>query len=542
MTPPARFVDVADEAGLHYQWTIPGSRPLNILQTIGNGCAFLDYNNDGNLDILLVGAHLALYQGDGKGHFTDVTAETGVDRLQGHFLGCAIGDIDGDGYDDLYISGYQTGLLLHNEPAHGTPPRASASNRVFRDITRKAGLQPQRWGTSCAFAETRPGSGSLDLYVANYAVFGPHTAPQLCKEGTNNLMTSCGPRYYTPIIGVLYRNDGKGHFVDASKASGVHTATGRGLGIGFADFDDSGKPGLAIADDEADGDLFQPTKKGLGKYANIGLLSGTARDRDGSIHGGMGVDWGDYDNDGKLDLFVATFQNESKSLYHNEGDGRFTDLGIPTGLGAATAPYVAFGCKFLDYDNDGWLDLVIANGHVQDNIQKINSAFTYRQTLQLFHNNGSSPIAFDEVSNSSGAAFQRGIIGRGLAVGDYDNDGRIDILAVDSEGKPLLLHNQVSPAGHWLGIRLIGDKSNRDGYGAAISAEVAGRKLTQQCQTDGSYLSASDRRVHFGLGAAPRVEKLTVRWPSGRTDTFSNLQADRYLTLREGDPVPHPQP
>ncbi len=515
----ARFVDVAESAGLHYQWTIEGKRPLNILQTIGNGCAFLDYDNDGFLDILLVGPKLALYKGDGKGHFTDVTAATGLEKFSGHFLGCAVGDVDGDGYEDIYISGYRAALLLHNE-----------GGRTFRDITREAGLKPQPWGTSCAFAETVPGSGRLDLYVANYAVFGPHTVPQLCKE--QGIETSCGPRYYKPLLGVLYRNDGHGHFTDVTRASGLSAANGRGLGVAFADFDGSGHPGLAIANDEMPGDLFKPVGRGL-RYANIGEKSGTAFDRDGGIHGGMGIDWGDYDNDGKLDLCVATFQNEAKSLYHNEGEDRFSDMGFPTGLSAATIPYVAFGCKFFDYDNDGWLDLVIANGHVQDNIQQINQTATYRQPTQLFHNKGDSPTTFEDVSRLCGPDLERPIVGRGLAVGDYDNDGREDILIADAEGRPLLLHNESNTRGHWLCVRLIGTKSNRDGYGAMVTAVVGGRTLTRQCQTDGSYLSASDPRVHFGLGSASRVDRLTVRWPSGRTTTQENLPADRYVTLTE---------
>jgi hypothetical protein len=520
--PPARFVDVAASAGLNYRWRIPGKRPLNILQTIGNGCAFLDYDNDGNLDILLVGPKLALYQGDGHGHFADVTHATGLDRFSGAFLGCAVGDVDGDGYDDIYVSGYRTGLLLHNE-----------GGRYFRDITQAAGLKPQPWGTSCAFAETVPGSGRLDLYVANYAVFDSHTNPQLCKE--SGIMTSCGPRYYRPIQGVFYQNDGHGRFTDRTRASGAAAASGRCLGVAFADFDGSDRPGLALANDEMAGDLLCPDGAGRAvHYRNIAEVAGTAYDRDGNVHGGMGIDWGDYDNDGKLDLFVATFQNESKSLYHNDGESRFSDMSIPTNIGAPTAPFVAFGCKFLDYDNDGWLDIAIANGHVQDNVRQIYHNSTYRQALQLFHNLGGRPIQFEDVSRTSGPDIQRPIVGRGLAIGDFDNDGRIDLLVVDAEGRPLLLHNQSSPVGHWLGVRLIGTRSNRDGYGAVLTVTAGGRALVRQCQTCGSYLSASDRRIHFGLGSAAQVETLTIRWPGGHTDRWINLPVDRYITLEEG--------
>ena len=241
-TPVFQFVDVTEKSGIDYQWSIPGTRPLNILQTIGNGCALFDYNNDGNLDVLLVGSKLALYEGDGKGHFRDVTKAMGLSDLKGHFLGCAYGDVDGDGFDDLYISGYQTGILLHNE-----------KGAKFADISKASGITPQPWGTSCAFGETIPGSGKLDLYVGNYAIFGPKQ-PQLCKE--SNLMTSCGPRYYTPIPGVFYRNDGKGRFTNATCVTGANSASGRTLGVAFADFKGDGVPGLALANDEMKGDLL----------------------------------------------------------------------------------------------------------------------------------------------------------------------------------------------------------------------------------------------------------------------------------------------
>ena len=298
-------------------------------------------------------------------------------RCQGIFSGCAVGDVDGDGYDDIYISGYQTGLLLHNEQGRG-----------FRDVTRASGLKPVPWGTSCAFAETVPGSGRLDLYVANYVNFDPNVGPLLCDE--HGKMTSCGPRYYKPRTGILYRNDGHGHFRDITTVSGAAKVTGKGLGVAFADFDGSGRPGLAIANDEMPGDLLHPEGQNADpRFANIAVLSATAYDSNGNVHGGMGLDWGDYDNDGKLDLFVSTFQNEAKSLYHNEGAGQFNDQSAPTGLGPPTSPYVAFGCKFLDYDNDGWLDLLITNGHVQDNIEEIDTNASYRQPCLLFHNKGS---------------------------------------------------------------------------------------------------------------------------------------------------------
>jgi hypothetical protein len=364
----------------------------------------------------------------------------------------------------------------------------------------------------------------------------------LCPE--NNILTSCGPRHYEPIKGVLYLNRGGLRFEDATKTTEAVSVTGKGLGVAVADFDGSGRPGIAIANDEMPGDLLQPATDSGAKlrYENVGELSGTAYDRDGNVHGGMGTDWGDYDNDGKPDLFVATFQNEVKSLYHNDGEGRFTDMAIPSGLSAPTLPYVAFGAKFFDADNDGWLDLAIANGHVQDNIQQIQPSVTYRQATQLLRNMGGSPVRFEDVSKLAGDGLARPIVGRGLATGDYDNDGRIDLLVVDSEGKPLLLRNETEggTAGNWLGVRLVGTRSNRDGYGATVAIRIGDRTITRLCRADGSYLSSSDSRVHFGLGAATRVDTLTVRWSSGREETFKDLPAGRYVTLREGEGAPDP--
>ena len=520
---PALFAETGEQAGLDYRWTVPGTRPFNILQTIGNGCAFLDYDGDGNLDVLLVGARPALYKGDGKGHFTNVSVATGLNTLTGHFLGCAVGDYDNDGYDDIYLSGYGEARLLHNE-----------NGQRFRDVTQETGLKPQPWGTSAAWAETMPGSGRLDLFVCNYARFSTAPGiPQLCDS--HGVQTSCGPRYYKPLEGVFYRNNGSGKFSDVSAAVGIGTTNGRGLGAAFAPLENEAAPSLAIANDELAGDLLRPGAKG--RYTNMGTQAGTAFDRDGNIHGGMGTDWGDYDGDGKFDLFVCTFQGESKSLYHNEGDGLFSDYSYRAGVAQPSMPHVAFGCKWLDYDNDGAMDLIIANGHVQDNIEKIDSSATYRQTLQLFHNSGSTPPAFTEMSGTAGPAFAIPIVGRGLAIGDYDNDGRMDALVVDSEGRPLLLHNEDKTPNHWLTVRLVGTRSNRDGFGATLTAQVGGKSLLRLCHTDGSYLSASDKRVHFGLGTAQSVDTLTVRWPSGQVDTLKNIAGDKILTLTEGKGV-----
>lgn len=509
------FREVGLEAGLNYRWSITGKRPLNILQTIGNGCAFLDYDRDRCLDILLVGAKLGLFKGDGKGHFTDVTRQTGLDRLSGHFLGCAVGDYDNDGYDDLYISGYRTGLLLHNEAGSG-----------FRDVTHEAGIPPQGWGSSCGFADLG-GDGYLDLYIANYVQFDPRKDLVLCEE--KGVLTGCGPRDYTPAIGKLYRNVNGKRFDDVTSKWGVK-GHGRGLGVAFADFRGAGPISLAVANDLLDGDLFE--SNGRGRFTNVGEAAGIARDKS-ETHAGMGIDWGDYDNDGLPDLFVTTFSQETKCLYRNHGDGLFTEVSAESGVEAPTLPYVSWGCKFFDADNDGWLDLLIASGHVEDNIRQLEKE-NYRQPTVFLHNSGSRPVRFADASRTAGIGSLPSIVGRGVAVGDYDNDGRVDALIVDSEGRPLLLHNETQTTRNWIGFRLIGNRwNNRDAYGSVVTIRTTSQRLVRQCQPSGSYLSSSDSRVHFGLGT-DKIASVTIRWPDRTAQTWTGLEPNRYYTVCQG--------
>ncbi|MCS6777845.1 MAG: CRTAC1 family protein [Chthonomonadaceae bacterium] len=510
---PPLFVNRAREAGLNYRWEVTGKRPLNILQTIGNGAAFLDFDKDGNLDILLVGPRVALYRGDGRGHFTDVSQATGVATLRGNFLGCAVGDYDNDGYADVYLSAYRGGALLHNE-----------AGKRFREVTRQAGIASQPWGTSCSFTDI-DSDGRLDLYIGNYVVFGPRTKPQLCDF--SGILSSCGPRFYFPERGVLYRNLGNGRFQDVTRLWKAHRVSGKALGVAAADFDGSGRQSIAIANDEVPGDLLA----NRGRYFdNIGPESGTAFDDDGSVHGGMGIDWGDYDNDGRLDLVVATFQNEVKNIYRSEGESLFKDMSKALGVAAPAFPYVAFGVKFFDMDNDGFLDLMFANGHVQDNINEIDKGLTYRQPVQLFRNREGQ--RYEDLTSRLEFGGPNAFVGRGLAVGDYDNDGRVDVLVVDSEGEPLLMHNESPETGNWLSLRLEGRKSNRMGIGALVTVELEGKRLLRHCTTDGSYMSASDARVHVGIGQV-RSATVRVRWPSGAVSVHAALPVNRTVTLRE---------
>lgn len=509
-----RFRDTARSAGLNYHWQIAGSRPLDILQSIGNGCAFLDYDNDGNLDILLVGTdHLALYKGDGHGHFTDVTHAMGLDKLRGHFLGCAVGDYDNDGYDDVYVSGWHTGLLLHND-----------AGKRFTDVTQKAGLKSQPWGTSAAFADLT-NNGKLDLYVGNYIQFDPAVDRRLCPYDTFSL--ACSPKMYRPLAGVLYHNLSGGKFQDVTRRWNADTVSGDTLGVAFADYDGSRHPSLYVANDESPGNLLKNNGSG---FQDFGRQSGTALTA-GQTHAGMGVDWGDYDNDGRLDIAVGTFTNEPKVIYHNES-GVFSETSEALGLRPSTMLPLTFGVKWFDADNDGWLDLMLTNGHVNDNANAGDPEQQYRQPTQIFRNDRGK--RFEDLSSDAGADLQKPIVGRGLAIGDYDNDGRVDALVVDSEGAPLLLHNDSAPVGHWLELTLIGTKSNRDGYGAFVTVTAEGLTQTRLCHADGSYLSSSDKRVHLGLGPAKQADTLTIQWPSGQTDTLRQVAADQRLRIREG--------
>ena len=440
-----------------------------------------------------------------------MTAEVGLSGLSGHFLGCAVGDYDNDGYPDIYISGYQAGVLLHN-----------VGGKRFEDVTAASGIPPQPWGTSAAFADV-DGDGKLDLYVGNYVRFDSGSK-QYCL--TNGVKTSCPPGTYDGVPGRLYRNLGGGHFADVTAKWGLQSSPGKTLGVAFADFDRSGRQSLALANDEVPGCLFLNMG---GSFKDIGPSAGTAYSSVGQPHAGMGEDWGDYDADGRLDLTVMTFSTELKPVFHNEDRHFFVDESSQLGLTGVLSPYVAFGVKWIDASNDGWLDLLIANGHTSDNIADTGQGYTYREPTIFLKNQAGKrfvPIAQADLDVP--------IVGRGLAIGDYDNDGKVDALVVDSEGKPILLHNTTKNAGHWLMLRLIGRKGNRDGYGAEITLETAKRKILRHCHADGSYLSSSDPRVHFGLGDENLVRRLTIRWPGGGVQTLENIVPDRILTLEEG--------
>ncbi len=512
---PPLFRDIAKEAGIHFVLGHEGRSPLTILETLGGGCAFLDFDGDGWLDVLLVGpGKLALFRNDQHGRFVDVTSRSGL-KQNGYWQGAATGDYDNDGRPDLYISGYRCCALYHNE-----------GGGKFRDVTRTAGVQSTLWGASACFVDV-DNDGFLDLLVTHYVKFFP-TSTQFCKY--QGVPSACGPTNYDPEKPTLYHNNGNGTFTDETQKRGLASAHGNALGVAAADYDGDGWTDIAIANDQLPGDLFR--NKGRGYFEDVADTAGTAYDVQGVAHAGMGIDWGDYNNDGNLELVVTTYQHQPTSLYAQTTQGLFSDICYTAGIAQPTVNYVGFGVKFLDYDNDGLLDLALTNGHAVDTIAKTDHTATYAEPSQLFHNEGHGRLS--EVSAEAGPDFARHIVGRGLATGDYDNDGRVDMLVVDAEGAPLLLHNQAQSTNHWLSLRLRGHLSNRDGIGAMLTVSAGGRKWRQAVSTGGSFLSASDGRAHIGLGSSSRADRIEIRWPSGEQTVLTDIPGDRIVDVDEG--------
>ena len=512
-TSGALFRDVAESAGLDFRFSIPGKRPITILQAMGGGCAFLDYDNDGWLDVLLMSQRVALYRNESSGRFTNVTERMGLGKLPAKWwMGCAVGDYDNDGFDDLYLSAYRGGTLLRN-----------SGGKAFVDVSEKAGIPAQPWGTACSFGDY-DNDGKLDLFVGNYVKFGPD-AVQLCKVKT--IETSCSPTVYVAEKPALYRNLGDGRFQDVSASIGIKEATGKVLGSIFFDADGSGRQSLYLGNDEVASDLLLNSGS---RFKNVGEIAGVAYTESGKPYGGMGTDYGDVNLDGRMDLIVGTFSLENKLVLINQGEGTFLDQSEPMGIALPMRPYLTFGTRFLDYDNDCDPDIIYANGYIADNIAEYEPKRTYREPTMLFRNEDGK--RFTDMREESGKDLNREIVGRALATGDFDNDGRIDVLIADAEGAPLLLRNETASPGNYLSLRLQGARSNRNGYGAVVTVVTDARKQVHVCHSDGSYLAASDTRVHVGLGSAASA-KVTVRWPSGLTDSLDVDKVNREVVIRE---------
>lgn len=512
-----RFRNVAAEAGVRFELGHGGRSPLTILETLGHGCAFLDYDGDSALDLLLLGDKgVALYRGDGRGQFREATGTAGL-RKPGYWHGVATGDLDNDGDADLCLAGYRCLALMRNEGGR------------FTDISRTSGLARPEWGSSCGFTDL-DGDGLLDLVMAEYLEFGPHSV-QFCT--VNDIRSACGPKIYPARYPRVYRNRG-GRFEDVTHRWGFSSANGKALGVAFGDFNQDGRIDVAVANDEMPQDLFIRGEGPSVRFRNEGLKRAFSYLSTGKVQSGMGIDAADYDGDGAEDVVITNFQNEPAGLYRNQRDF-FQEISARAGLSEASFPFVGWGTRFFDPDNDGDLDLLMANGHIQDNAHLTEAYTTYAQPSLLLENDGRGGLR--RLGPSAGPDIHRTIVGRGLASGDYDSDGRVDAVVVDLEGAPLLLHNESPAAGNWVGLEVLTGSPPRHALGALVTLELPGKRLHRRVGTAGSIFSAHDPRVHFGLGDLKEAGAVTVRWPDGVEERFPAPAANRYQRLLRRAPA-----
>lgn len=529
---PGKFVDIAPASGIHFNYLSSHTPKHYLPETMGPGVALFDYDNDGRLDIFLVnGAPLQdptpkgsipqktgpnywnrLYHQKPDGTFEDVTEKAGLQGV-GYGMGVAVGDYDNDGYEDLYVTAYGGNKLYHNN-----------GNGTFTDVTEKAGVGGSGWSTSAAWVDL-DNDGLLDLVVLRYLQWDFDDI--WCGEHKEGYRAYCHPDLFQPISPLVYHNDGNGHFTEVSQKIGL-SKPGKGLGIALADYDRDGHIDLFVANDSMVEFLYH--NKGDGTFEEVGLLSEVAVDGDGRTYAGMGVDFADYNNDGFPDLIVTDLANQRYALYLNGRDSTFSYASFISGVARATMTHSGWGVRFLDYDNDGWKDLLIAQGHDLDTVELSYPNLHYREPMLLLRNTGKE---FVDVSAASGAVFSQPWLSRGMAIGDIDNDGRIDAIVTTNDGPVHILHNETPTQNHWLLLKLIGHKSNRDAIGAEVKLVTANAQQFATVSTAGSYLSSSDKRVHFGLGSEAAAQSIEIRWPSGITQTLKNVHADQILTVDE---------
>ena len=520
-----KFAEVTKEAGIDFRYINGASGAKYMPEAVGSGAAFFDGDGDGLLDLYIVnGAALPGYTGPtgpnvyyrnlGDGTFVDQTAVSGTgDEAFG--MAATVGDVDADGDPDLYVSNYGANRLYLN-----------GGGAIFADVALAAGVADTAWGTHAAFADYDI-DGDLDLYVANYMDFDPAKNVE-CSAG--QARSYCGPTTYPGQAGVLYRNDGGLVFTEVTKQAGLDDDTGRQLAAVFGDIDIDGDPDLFIANDKKPNFLF--VNNGDGTFVENGAVAGVAYNEEGLAESAMGADLGDYDNDGRLDIIVATFQWLANTLYHNDGDGFFTDLSFAAQLGVASVPYLGMTSAFVDYDNDGWLDVFVANGHLDANVKEYDPSTTYAQQNQLFRNVGDG--TFVEVSGESGSGMRVARVSHGAVFGDYDNDGDVDIFVSDSDTPHCtLLRNDGGNANHYLRIRAEGRKSNREGIGARVRAVSGDLTQVREIRASYGYMGSNDVRLTLGLGHHAMVDTLQVFWPSGAVQTMVDVDADREITLVE---------
>jgi len=530
-----QFVDIARQAGIIFQHTNGASPEKHLVETMGSGGLFFDYDGDGWIDVFLVDggsfadpatarrARHRLYHnrgpstGSGQAQFEDVTERSGIQHHD-YGMGACAGDVDGDGRPDLYITSFGPNTLYRNR-----------GDGTFVDITTSAHVGGDaRWGASCAFADL-DGDGDLDLWVTNYVDADRNHSP-ICTEGKDERFY-CHPLKFDPLPNTLYRNDGNDVFTDVSTESGVGRLRSNGMGVVIVDVDDDGKPDVFVANDSLPNFLFH--NSGDMRFTEIGLAAGVAVTTDGTARAGMGIDAADYDGDGRIDLVITNLDFQMHTLSHGLDRLLFANATLESGIGLPTLPFVGFGVSFLDFDNDAQLDIALVNGHVLDNAPRFRSGATYAQRKLLFRN--TTLRRFAEVGRSTGTAFSALKVGRGLAVGDVDNDGDLDLLVTNNGQAAELLRNDGGNRGNALVLRLVGSRANRDAIGARVRVTTGSRTQRRDVKAGSSYLSQSDVRVHVGLGTAAMADLVEVKWPDGRVETIRNVQANQLITIREGE-------
>jgi hypothetical protein len=528
----ANFVDVTSRLGVQFEHAATHTSKKYLLETMGPGVALFDYDNDGRLDLFVVNAAEIhdpsppgfhpektgpkywnrLYHQKADGTFEDVTEKAGLQGA-GYGMGVAVGDYDNDGFEDLYVTGYGSNHLYHNN-----------GNGTFTDVTEKAGVAGGGWSTSAAWVDL-DGDGLLDLIVLRYMQWD--FTDIWCGEHKQVLRSFCHPDEFQAVPPLVYHNDGNGHFSDITKKAGFEKP-GKELGIAIADFNGDGHIDVVIANDSIPAFLYE--NKGDGTFEEAGLFAGVAVDGDGHAYAGMGIDFADYDNDGLPDIVVSDLAYQKYVLYRNNGDSTFDYATDKSGLGGMTFLHSGWGIRLLDFDNDGWKDLLVAQAHVMDTIELTYPQLHYREPMLLAWNAGKS---FVDVSDQSGAVFRRPWASRGMAIGDIDNDGRVDAVVAENNGPLHILLNETETPNHWLILNLVGHKSNRDAIGASVKIITAHGEQSATVSTCGSYLSSSDKRVHFGVGSDTTVNKIEVLWPSGIKQTVTGVKADQILRLDE---------
>jgi enediyne biosynthesis protein E4 len=530
--PTFRLVDVTASAGITFQHTISPEKKY-LIESMAGGVLLIDYDGDGWPDIYFTNApsvemalhgkkaKSALYHNNHDGTFTDVTDKAGV-GYPCWAMGGAVGDFNNDGWPDMLIT-CEEGMVLYRNNGDGT----------FTDVTKQAHLTDTRWSTGAAFADY-DGDGFVDLMVTRYVDFDINHLPQFGVGATcrfRGIPVQCGPRGMKGLGDSLYHNNGDGTFSDVSKTAGVDDPRGYyGLGVIWSDFNDDGRPDLLVADDSTPNYLYR--NDGNGHFTDVSYISGTAVNSDGGEMAGMGIAVCDFNHSGRFSIHITNFEDQSNSLYRNDGQMSFTDVSQTSGVGDITVPYLGWGTGCVDFDNDGWDDLFVVNGHVYPQVDSLKAGAKYRQRKLVFLNRRDGTFA--NVSDGVGAAVTVPQPSRGAAFGDLDNDGRIDVVVENIDGSPMILHNEGVVKNHWTTIQLQGSRSNRLALGAKVRITAGTLSQVDEVRSGGSYLSQNDLRLHFGLGSTEQIDRIEIRWPSGTTQVLQNLQTDKVYTVREG--------